>query len=191
MAQPGNWFIGLPVPEPPGLERILAGCPPELRRFHPADLHITVAFLGPVGAERAGQAWRGLGDLADGPFTVTLGALRPFGRPGRPSAFGFELDRGGEAVAALIRHQRDRLRLAAGVPPERRLPRPHVTLARPGRRATAAVRLAALRWAGGAAPPEQALRLDRIALYRWSEDRLLRLFAVAAQRALPSSGDAA
>ena len=79
-----NWFVGLPVggawagtavPPPP----------PEVRTFHPDDLHLTVAFLGPCGEERALRGWSALGD--PGPaIDVTLGEVVPMGNPRRFSA---------------------------------------------------------------------------------------------------------
>lgn len=178
-----NWFIGLPLPQVTGLDQALADCPATLRRFHPRDLHVTVAFFGPVTADSALRAWDGLGDL-NGPLTVTLGPLQPFGSRRRPSAFAFELDQGGATVAALITAHRDALRQAAGLGPENRDPRPHVTVARPARNATAAVREAARRWARTVTPPAGRLVLDRVALYTWARDRRQRLFDTAAWRSL-------
>lgn len=44
--QHGNWFVALVVPEQAGLDGVLPSLPPGLRRFQPADRHLTVAFLG-------------------------------------------------------------------------------------------------------------------------------------------------
>ena len=178
-----NWFIGLPLPQVTGLDQALADCPKALRRFHPHDLHVTVAFFGPVTTDSALRAWSSLGDL-NGPLTVTLGPLQPFGSRRRPSAFAFELGQGGAAVTVLIAAHRDALRQAAGLAPENRAPRPHVTVARPARNAAAAVYEAAKRWAQTVTPPVGRLVLDRIALYTWAQDRRQRLFDIAAWRSL-------
>jgi 2'-5' RNA ligase len=88
-----------------------------------------------------------------------------------------------EATAALIA-LRDVLTDAAGVRREMRAAKPHVTVARPRRRATPEDREAGLAWASALELGGVRARLDRIALFTWSERRLERLFRVVAERRL-------
>jgi 2'-5' RNA ligase len=62
--------------------------------------------------------------------------------------------------------------------------KPHVTVARPRRRATDGERAAGLAWAGALELRSVHACLDRIALYTWSEQRQHRLFKIVAERRL-------
>jgi len=180
-----NWFIALPVRAadlPPGL---VGEMPPGLRRMHPDDLHITVAFLGPVRPRAARAAWALATTIDEGPFRVESGALAAFGRPERPSAYGLDLGPGGAAVGAMIERWRNALLRAAAAREETRPVRPHITLGRPPRRGGTTIRARAHEWLATAAPAASALHLDRIALYTWPEDRRERLFRIVEQCTLP------
>ncbi|MDZ7748585.1 MAG: hypothetical protein U5K43_06895 [Halofilum sp. (in: g-proteobacteria)] len=52
-----NWFLALPVRPDELPAGLLDDLPAGLRRFDPRDLHVTVAFLGPVGTAAAEAAW--------------------------------------------------------------------------------------------------------------------------------------
>lgn len=164
MASGPNWFIGLPVDAGELPAGLMASIPPGLRRFHPDDLHLTVAFLGAVGPEAARAAWALVGDIDAGPLRAQTGRLAAFGRPGRPSAYGLELGAGRDSLAAFIGAWRDPLRAAAGVGAEERAVRPHVTVARPPRRGGQAIRARAAAWLD-TQPAPATITLARIALY--------------------------
>lgn len=181
-----NWFVGLPVEGSWMADRVPPP-PHEVRLFHPGDLHLTVAFLGPCGEERARRGWGaleaalgGLGPAVD----ATLGEVVPMGSPRRYTALSALLVQGRADTEALIGRARDPICAAAEVAPDPRPPKAHLTIARPTRRATDAQRRAALAWAGGLDLRSVAVRIDRLALYTWSEDRATRLFHVVEQRTL-------
>lgn len=182
-----NWFIGLPFPVTslPGeeLKRLPAGT----RAFDPADLHVTVAFLGAVGENRALRAWGRLkaGDAL--PLSAAIGPRATFGAPRRPSALGLDLDNGADdsPLTRFIADWRDVLRAAAGLAAEARPVRPHVTLGRPPRRTDADWKRALATWIGG--PVEDApVTLERIALYTRAEPGDQRRFREV--RSFPASG---
>lgn len=181
-----NCFVGLPVDPTGWYERRVSRPPPRTRRFPAADLHLTVAFFGPVPLERAVQAWRQVVAEAElgGPLEVRLGVVAPMGNPRRPSALSVLLADGRDEVIALLRRLRDPLLDAAGARPETRPPLPHVTIARPQRLASDEDRRRAIAWARSVDLQEVTLRLDRIALYTWAEDRRERLFRVVMERPL-------
>lgn len=167
-----NWFIALPFPSASLPREELAQLPAGTRAFDPADLHVTVAFLGAVGEHRALQAWEQLttGDAL--PLSATIGPRAIFGPPRRPSALGLDLDteRDDSPLTGFIAEWRNGLRVAAGVAPEERPVRPHVTLGRPPRRTDADWRRALATWIGrpvAEAPPP--VTLERIALYTRAE----------------------
>jgi len=183
-AESGNWFIGLPVPPGRWFERLVASAPADLRRFHPGDLHATVAFLGRCGEARARAAWATLADHPRGPFVVTLDRLEPFGSRARPSAWSVTFAAGRDELAASIGAWRGPMWEAAGGRPDDRPPLPHVTVLRPRRDASAEARRRALAFAEALPPLGVELRLERLALYAWSDDRRERLFRVVSERGL-------
>lgn len=181
-----SWFLAFPV-DGALLSRLAA--PPEgLRCLHADDLHLTIAFLGACGEERAGQALamldRFLAQSPIAPLTVSLGEVVPMGNPRAYSALSVLLVEGREALAATLGELRDPLADAASAPRETRVPKPHVTLARPARRATDAQRAGGLAWARTLALGDVRLRLDRIALYTGAHERAERRYRVVAERAL-------
>ena len=177
-----NWFVGLPVPAGRWFSERVRDPPPGTRLFSPGDLHLTVAFLGPVGAAAARRAWNEVPPLLSGfgasPMDATLGGVVPPGHPLRPSALSALLDQGNDAVIALIAALRGRLLRLAGARPDRRAPKPHLTLARPGRRATDAERNRAVAWSRELDLAGVPVHLDRIALYTWADDRRRVLFRI-------------
>jgi 2'-5' RNA ligase len=172
-----NWFLAFPATlDGAWLEGVNAGLPKGLRGFVPEDLHATLAFLGPCGESKARAAWAEACKAPLPCFEVRFGHVEPFGPPRRPSAFGLTVeDDSGALRAAFLDHQAKLLR-AAGLPPDNRPPRPHVTVARPTRAATDAERHAALSWSKGLRPPASGARLDALALYTWAKDRRAQLF---------------
>lgn len=176
-----NWFVGIPVPAGTWFERLVTTPPEAVRRFHPEDLHMTVAFLGGVSEEQARAGWEALRWSLE-PLTVTLGHVVPMGNPRRFSALSVELVDGREQVERAIAACRDAVCDAAGVAREKRPAKAHITVARPNRRATDAQREAALRWAKRLQLAGQTTPLDAVALYTWADDRRERQFKIVAQR---------
>lgn len=164
MAGP-NWFIALPVfrEDADAWVASLPAAPAGLRIMPAADLHVTVAFLGPVGEQRARAAWEAL-RLPLAPLVATVGPLVALGNPHRYSAIGARLGEGREAVEAAIGAARDAALLAAGAELEARPPLAHVTIARPPRSARPRERSAGLDWAAKV-PLGGALHLESVALY--------------------------
>lgn len=182
--QAANWFLALVLPEPAGWIDAAAAVPSGVRRFHPADLHITVAFLGACGEELGLAAWQAVETMRHPPIWVSAGPWLALGHPSRPSAFGLGLDQGHQAVANLMASWGAAALAAAERPPERRAPLPHVTLARPTRRGGEDARRAMQQWISTAALPPTPALLEHLALFTWAEDRQERLFRVVAQRQL-------
>jgi 2'-5' RNA ligase len=180
-----NWFIALPVDASGWLEPLQATAPRTLRRFHPEDVHLTLAFLGHCGEDPARAAWALAQSLPLPDFTVTLAGLACMGNPRKPSAFSAELDKGHDEVAAYLGAHRDALLQAAGTPLDDRPPLPHITVGRPPRSCTSQERAELVAWARRVPPLGVLTRLDRLALYTWSDDRATRQFQVVAQRGGP------
>lgn len=182
-----NWFFGFPLDG-----AFVQGLPPlpgALRLYHPDDVHLTLAFLGGCGEDGAERALAALdARLAlDPPLAteVTLGEVVPMGGSRRHySALSALLDAGREAMKATLTAYRDALTEAATGRREARPAKPHVTIARPKRRATEAERDAGLAWAEALDLSGVRARLDRIALFTWSERRVERLFRIVAERRL-------
>lgn len=175
-----NWFVALPVDPAGWYPARVADPPPGFRRFHPDDLHLTVAFLGGVDEATARAAWAAAPAAPD--FETTLGPVVPLGNPRQGyTALAATLESGRTAVEGWMGRAIAPMRAAAGLAPERRPPLAHCTLARPGRRADAGDRRLGLDWAAALDLGGVRLRLDRLALYTWSADRTRRQFRIVAQ----------
>lgn len=182
-----NWFLAFPLDG--AFVQGLPELPGALRLFHPDDVHLTLAFLGGCGEEGAERALAALDArlAVDPPLAteVTLGEVVPMGGSRlHYSALSALLGIGREAMTATLTAHRDALTEAATGRREKRPAKPHITIARPRRRATAADREAGLSWAEGLDLSRVRARLDRIALFTWSESRVERLFRIVAERRL-------
>lgn len=186
----GNWFVALVVPEAVLLEQTAATLPDGPRRLVGADLHCTLAFLGPCGEQRALLAWQALARLSHPPITVRPAGWRAMGPPQRPSAYALTLGQGSQLTARLIERWRPLALAAAGLPPEHRHALPHITLARAGR--TADTSQAMVEWLREAPVPPEPFALSEIGLYGWASDRDEQLFRIIRRRPLdqPASNDA-
>ncbi|MET8084045.1 RNA 2',3'-cyclic phosphodiesterase [Micromonospora sp. NPDC005237] len=110
-----------------------------VRLADPADLHITLAFLGDVEAARLVDVVSALGlaadrfrDARDAPPRLLLGGGGVFG-DGRRTVLWVDARGDVEALHELAQLVRERLRVA-GLPYDEKPSRPHLTVARPGDR---------------------------------------------------------
>jgi 2'-5' RNA ligase len=92
------------------------------------------------------------------------------------------IDEGWELLAEMIVEARETLLRTAGAPEDTRPPLPHMTLARIQRRAKAAERRQALRWANTIDLRAATFTAPAVALYTWAEDRQERLFRIVERR---------
>jgi 2'-5' RNA ligase len=162
----GAWFAGLPAP------------PTATRLFAAEDLHVTVAFLGAVDDRAALRAFGAARARAPAAMWARLGSVHPFGSKRNPSALSAEVEDEDDRVSSAIVDLRAPLLEAAGARPDRRPPRPHVTLARIARRARPEERRAALAWGTSLDLGAPRLPLHRLALYTWARDRRRSLFRI-------------
>ena len=97
------------------------------RWMSPEDMHITLRFAGDISAEQAREWARSLDDVAVDPFTVRIRGAGHFGgRETNAVWAGVAADQGMEVLRRAI----ERAGRHAGLPPEARGFKPHVTLAR-------------------------------------------------------------
>jgi len=101
-----------------------------VRWVRPEALHVTLRFLGDIEPEQVGPLARAVGAEAAGrePFTLVLGAARPFPSPRRPRVVALEV--GPEAELAGLAAAVERGTAACGLAPEPRPFRGHLTLGR-------------------------------------------------------------
>ena len=186
MARP-NWFLAFPIDGAFVLD--LPPLPSNFRRFHQEDVHLTLAFLGSCGEASAQRALRALDERLQctpmPPIAVSLAKVVPMGgSPRTYSALSALLGDGRAEASACLAAWRDLLTQTATGRREKRAPKPHVSIARPRSRVSEADREAGLSWAASLQLESVRARLDRVALYTWSEARRERLFQIVAQRAL-------
>jgi 2'-5' RNA ligase len=156
--------------------------PPRVRVFATSDLHVTLGFLGSVEESDARSAWNRIGDFAAFRRVAgSFGGVEPLGRPGKPSALCAIVDAGREPLVEMIAEARAPLLSEAGAPEDTRPPLPHMTLARIQRRANAAERRQALRWAHTIDLSDATFTAPSIALYTWADDRREHLFQIVEQ----------
>ncbi len=164
----------------------LPALPANMRRFHPEDVHLTLAFLGACGQEAAARAFaeleRLLAERQLARLEVSLGDVVPMGGSRKNyTALSALLERGREEVSAAIAALRDPLLAAANCRPDARPPKPHASIARPRARVTDSQREAGLGWAAALELRNISQCLDRIALYSWHEARHERLFRIVTE----------
>jgi 2'-5' RNA ligase len=167
----------------------LPALPPQFRLFHPADVHLTLAFFGGSGEAAARRALALFDErVKEKPLAcvdVSLAEVVPMGGSRRSyTALSALLAAGRAELCAIIGEQRDALLEAATGRREARPPKPHVSIARPRGRATDAQRAAGLAWAEALDLRGVHARLDRVALYTWHAARHERLFEIVAERPL-------
>lgn len=177
-----NWFVAFPIPNTDQwIEQLLRDIPPELKPFHPDDVHLTLCFLGTLDTEQQQRLAREIAKIEGHPFDVSLNSLRALPRPSFITAISFELDRGKEQAAQYIAQWREPLATMVGKKPDPRPPLPHITIARPRRKYGKRAQHVALEWIKSIQPPSVVLRIDRVALYTWAEDRTKRQFRIVAE----------
>lgn len=153
--------------------------PPRVRVFATSDLHVTLGFLGPIAESDARRAWDRIGEFPSfQSVTGTFSGVEPLGHPRKPSALCAMVDDGREPLAEMIAEAKEILLRAAGAPEDNRPPLPHMTLARIQRRAKAAERRQALRWAHTIDLRAVTFTAPSVALYTWADDRQERLFQI-------------
>jgi 2'-5' RNA ligase len=180
-----NWFIAFPLAASPWLEA-LSEPPRGARLFSAEDVHVTVAFLGPVTEPLARAAWEAALTTLPRASAFPPGPLRGFGHPREPSAWSVEPEPSPEisALSGWVGAHRDRILATASARPDTRPVRLHATLARPSRSASPETHDALRRWAAAQQLPATPLPVDRLALYTWSELRRERLFRVVTAHSL-------
>lgn len=173
-----NWFVAFPVEKTDWFLN-LESTPEGTRYFHPDDLHVTFSFLGPIDEEDAMRAWAVAKKLEGGPFRFDIGRIEPFGgNRARPAAYAAVPTNPVPELNEFLAIHRNEVARAAFARPDSRTPRPHITIARPRRRATERERDILHDWARDQRIEGVTIHLDRLALYTWSDeddDRLFRL----------------
>jgi len=180
-----NWFVGVPVTVP-DLQTLLQGLPESCRAFNVHDLHMTVAFLGPMHPN-CQQAVQAVMTEVDSPaFDCSFGKGLALPNEERVSALCLDLALGRSEAIEMIQLWRPRLLRAAQAKPDHRLPLPHVTLARPVRKFGQLARSVGKDWVQRMDVPAWKIHCDRLVLYTWSENRQERLFKEVFEHPLPS-----
>jgi len=153
--------------------------PARVRVFSTSDLHVTLGFLGSVEESDARRAWDRIGGYPSfRRVTGSFSGIEPLGHPRKPSALCAMVDLGREPLTEMIAEARETLLSAAGAPEDTRPPLPHMTLARIQRRANAAERRQALRWAHTIDLRAATFTAPSVALYTWADNRQERLFQI-------------
>lgn len=137
MSTPGTrsrLFAALPLPD--GVRETLAGylercaeLAPEQRWAPPANLHLTLYFLGWVEADPMARVTAALAGVRRAPFRLRIGGLGRFGAAARPRVLWVDVLAGRDALGALAAEVALACR-RAGVVGDERPYNPHLTLCR-------------------------------------------------------------
>lgn len=178
-----NWFIALEAPIDLDLDHILRLAPKSIRRFHPLDRHLTLAFLGNCSVKKAQQAWANACKAA--PFVQHLQPkrLHAMGARKKPSAAAIVF-REPEKITNWMKKNQSGILAEAGRPPMRWDPLPHLTIARPKRKAGKEIRQAMVDWCTKTELHLECVIMLNMALYTWSKDRTQQLFRKEAEHPL-------
>ncbi len=114
------------------VERIKSVEDVSLRPTNPANIHVTLKFLGDVETDLIPQLESKLTELVKPlfPFEVTCRGLGVFPKPSRPRILWAGLDEKGSEVMGLLQQAIEADFETLGFEPDERDYRPHVTLAR-------------------------------------------------------------
>jgi 2'-5' RNA ligase len=121
-------FTAIEIPEAIRLRLSLIRAPlGGAKWIEPEDMHITVRFVGDIDGRAADEFVDFLAGVRARPFPVTIGGIGAFG--GRDPRVLWAGVKAGEPLEALYRAN-DRAARGAGLEPEGRAFKPHVTMAR-------------------------------------------------------------
>jgi 2'-5' RNA ligase len=163
-------FLAIPVEDGPWRTARIRTLPPRVRALHPADVHVTLAFLGGVPPARAQAAFDAVSSVDVQAMQASIGRVVPLGPEGRWTALSALLEDAPKLADAMLR-VRAAASAAAGVPEQTHAPLPHITLARLHARASDIERQGALRWAMDCGPGG-SLVLARLALYTGRREKV-------------------
>jgi 2'-5' RNA ligase len=177
-----NWFLGWKPSPPLGwIENLRRNAPPAIRWFHPEDCHVTLVFFGRLSPEQIRAICEHLAKDAPQRIPALIGKplLLPSSR--RFSALSLSIESEGDALRIAIAQNRDEWMTLAGLAVETRDALPHLTFARPDRRASSAQLHAIRAWMHDLSPPRDlAVTFEGPSLFTWADDRAQRQFKVVA-----------
>lgn len=176
-----NWFVAIPIHAEALLQPWASAVPAGLRLFHPADLHLTVAFLGPMLPGSSDAVVAQMRTVRFAPFDLVPGQLLGLPSAAHITALSLSIAEGHAQAVALMDAWRSVFWAAAGSPPDLRSPLPHITVARPDRRSGQAGQAAARQWLASATACPIRLRATSLALYTWANDRQQQQFRIVAE----------
>jgi 2'-5' RNA ligase len=100
----------------------------DLRLVNPANIHLTIRFLGDIPSREVDRIFNGMEEVAFSPFNVEIGGVGVFPNLNRLRVIWVGLQKGADELQHIFRQLEPRLR-GLGFRPERRFSS-HITLAR-------------------------------------------------------------
>lgn len=171
-----NWFVGIPIDLGEWLYDLEA--PYSAKKFDLEDTHITVAFLGSLAERDSPAVVELIGEFAkkESKFEISFGGLIALPIEQTYTALTLEMSEGRDCTARIISEWREKFYDIAQCEPDTRTPKPHLTFARPLRRASQRERDDILKWFHQLRTPTTRFDCKTIALYTWNDERSSRQF---------------
>ena len=166
-----NYFVALPVSLGDWYETFKNTVPHNLKISSAVDLHITVSFLGNISPDISKKLCTVLQNIDPVCFDFSLATLMPLPSKRHFSALSFSLNVGREQISRYMSTHRNTFHNIAGTQPDHRGPLPHITVARPQKRATVQERSGILDWMQTVSPPQLTFKTGKLSLYTWADDR--------------------
>jgi len=179
-----NWFVAFPIPAAEWLAEIRADAPKGLRWFHPIDIHLTLAFLGPMNPVCQRAVTELMEQVKYDPISVRFKALMVLPSARNFSAISLSISTGNDAIAQLIEQWRGAFYRIAEARSDTRPPLPHITIARPRRDLSFAQRQEIIAWSQTVQMPTNDIWIDTLALYTWADNRAGRQFKIMYEKRL-------
>ncbi|MES0490019.1 MAG: hypothetical protein ABUK01_08515 [Leptospirales bacterium] len=166
-----NWFVAFSVSPDSWYEEVYKTVEEPMYKYHPEDLHSTVAFFGSLDEEGVERVKRVMDTFDEKSLLVTLGKLLFLPTLQKYSAVSYSVDEGNAVLQNYIQKYRDQFFIAAKQDVDSRPPLPHVTIVRPPKKTTVGENRKFSKSIQKLSTPRNKILINTLSLYTWSENR--------------------
>jgi 2'-5' RNA ligase len=173
-----NWFAAFKVESSQWYQDIAAKIPPEIKLFHPDDLHMTISFLGNYNDEKLEDVKKAIESTFFKPFNLYAHRFILLPKESNFSAFCLEFDSSESGLYLQIEKSRENIYKAAGITPDKKKFIPHVTMGRPPRSTSNSERKKIADFVNKLSNFDVKIYIKSSAIYTWSDNRKEKMFKI-------------